>query len=72
MFKAVKTATVTFDFTCLSTEDEVARLEGLLKTACVDKDIAVLVNNVGIVKRDTMATATSKLILNQITVNINS
>lgn len=64
MFRGVRTATVIFDFTCLSNDEQVSRLEALLSAACTGKDIAVLVNNVGIVKRDTMATAASQSVLN--------
>jgi short-subunit dehydrogenase len=64
MFRGVRTATVTFDYSCLSNDEQVSKLEALLSAVCTDKDIAVLVNNVGIVKRDTMATAASQSVLN--------
>jgi len=63
---------VVFDFAKLASAESVSDLESKLDQVLKDKEISILVNNVGMCKMDTMATATVDKTMMMINVNINS
>ncbi len=68
----VKAQYVVFDFAKLASAESVSDLESKLDQVLKDKEISILVNNVGMCKMDTMATATVDKTMMMINVNINS